>query len=133
MKTKICTDIKQSQKLIKLGLDPKTADMFWRDWRRETELITIPCVGCGNEKEDLPAWSLSALLDLLPESVSPDNDSYQIYLMQVYNHDSLHGVDYVGELEGDSLEGFCEDSFVDAAYKMIRWLIKHAYIETKVK
>ena len=133
MKTKIATDIRQSRELLKLGLDPKTADMFWRDWRRDTKNITYPCAGVGNEKEDLPAWSLSALLDLLPESVSPDNDSYQIYYMQVYNHDSLHGVDYVGELEGDSLEGFCEASFVDAAYKMIRWLIKHAYIETKVK
>lgn len=140
MKTKICTDIKQSRELIKLGLDPKTADMhYWTAWagsvskeKRDTPIVGLPPKD-AIETYWIPAWSLSALLDLLPESVSPDNDSYQIYYMQVYNHDSLHGVDYVGELEGDSLEGFCEDSFVDAAYKMIRWLIKHAYIETKVK
>lgn len=29
MKNKICTSLEQSQKLIELGIDVNTADMFW--------------------------------------------------------------------------------------------------------
>lgn len=98
-----------------MGLDPKTADMFWRDWRRETELITIPCVGWGNEKEDLPAWSSSALLRLIEN-----------YTMQTVNNK----VFIVREL-GDTPWSVVSESYdyeVDACVDIVEKLIKYNVI-----
>lgn len=68
MSTKICTSIEQSEKLLSLGLDPSTADMYYREWKRATKDIMIAHMGKA-EKEDLPAWSLTALLELMPSSL----------------------------------------------------------------
>ena len=57
---KICTSIRQSQKLIELGIDVSTADMCWQN-------NEFP-VGF-NDDEAVPAWSLSALLNLLPQEI----------------------------------------------------------------
>lgn len=64
--SKICTDIEQSKKLIELGIDANTADMYYMwtgsDW--------MPCLmedGDYNNLGYIPAWSLSALLELMPE------------------------------------------------------------------
>lgn len=65
---KICTTIKQSKELIELGIDIFTSDRFYsRD--REDELPIIP------------AWSLSALLELLPSATLDisDNHGYRIH------------------------------------------------------
>lgn len=69
---KICTDIKQSQKLIELGIDICTADMIWGYSNMFNMYWTIPVVLNLEEhfsmyKEDVPAWSLTALLGLLPK------------------------------------------------------------------
>ncbi len=32
--SKICTSLEQSKRLIELGIDVKTADMFWADGER---------------------------------------------------------------------------------------------------
>ena len=59
---KICTTIEQSKKLIELGIDVNTADMFWADGER-------PAV--WNNKDisldemDVPAWSLAALVNVM--------------------------------------------------------------------
>ena len=58
---KICTTIEQSKKLIELGIDVKTADMIYNTLdvfhvRHDTPI----------DKYHTPAWSLSALLGLIP-------------------------------------------------------------------
>lgn len=57
---KICTSIEQSQKLIKLGIDVNTADMCWQN-------NEFP-IGF-NDDDAVPAWSLAALLNVLPEGM----------------------------------------------------------------
>ena len=60
---KICTTIEQSKKLIELGIDVNTADMFYPN-----APSPVPCADDGNPKGDvyIPAWSLVALLELMP-------------------------------------------------------------------
>ena len=60
---KICTSIEQSKQLIKLGIDISTADMFWH--RTLGGIYTLR-VNDIMTKLDIPAWSLSALLNVLP-------------------------------------------------------------------
>ena len=65
---KICTTIEQSRKLVELGIDINTADMYWwyfkKDSRKRYFVGTMD--DDFNESDDVPAWSLSALLDILP-------------------------------------------------------------------
>ena len=72
---KICTSFKQSKKLIELGIDINTADMHYSTWTilNGGEYILSPNQGETIEElqEDygnqvIPAWSLSALLRLMP-------------------------------------------------------------------
>lgn len=72
---KICTSIKQSKKLIKLGFDVNTADMHYSTWviLSEGEYILSPNQGKTIEelqedygKQVIPAWSLSSLMELIP-------------------------------------------------------------------
>ena len=68
--SKICTTIEQSKKLIELGLDANTADMYY-PYLGSEEYGDTPRVGKGmvySGKEDIPSWSLSALLNLLPHT-----------------------------------------------------------------
>ncbi len=65
---KICTTIEQSQKLIELGIDVNTADMCYRIVAYNPDDIHVyqPYCFAGTLESDIPAWSLSALLDLMP-------------------------------------------------------------------
>lgn len=66
---KLCTSIKQSQKLIDLGIDVDTADMFWKNGVSDKYIQCFtPFVSCGTNIDydyDIPAWSLAALLKYL--------------------------------------------------------------------
>ena len=75
---KICTSLEQSKKLLELGIDPQTADMiyYWfgsfelNDEWHELHLGTNRV----NDK-DIPAWSLAALLEIMPyvDNIRPFN------------------------------------------------------------
>ncbi len=65
------TTIEQSKKLLELGLDPSTADMMYREY----ETVIGDDYGYAykiqpfysSNIDDIPCWSLAALLDVLPE------------------------------------------------------------------
>lgn len=104
---KICTDIKQSKKLIELGIDTNTADMYW--WATSLRYyIEAMDDGDFNEAEGhIYAWSLTALLGLMSKSMistpNPLSDNY-----------CCRNVEYDME--------FYADNPVDAAFEMIIWL-----------
>lgn len=68
--SKICTDLEQSRKLVKMKLDKNTADMhYFSDGYNPTKLeVGYSAENAkfyrGTKNEYTPAWSLSALLDL---------------------------------------------------------------------
>ena len=116
---KICTSIEQSQKLIELGIDINTADMFWDT--AEPNERRKPLVGpisdyCDMEDWAVPAWSLTALLDLMPKihGERPRLDTGRIqtekYYVEYPYHESTKNDWYSTKL--------C-DSAVDACYEMI--------------
>ena len=78
---KICTSIDQSQKLIELGIDINTADMRYSPLNPD-----IPWVWVGKpliEKDAIPAWSLSALMDVLDRGIlfkTPQGWACQSYI-----------------------------------------------------
>lgn len=70
--SKICTDLEQSRKLVELGIEPNTADMLW-GYYYNGENHCVPNIrpfrDARNEIPNgySPAWSLSALLELMPK------------------------------------------------------------------
>lgn len=65
---KICTSIEQSRKLIDLGIDINTADMLWTYDFMVGHINGINLISelLKPEENDIPAWSLTALMKLIP-------------------------------------------------------------------
>lgn len=71
----IATTIEQSKHLLDLGLDPKTADMFWRysaslgntDINGKIAVSYHDNLFVGKYDGAIPAWSLPALLEVMPK------------------------------------------------------------------
>lgn len=76
IKNKICTSIEQSQKLVELGIDANTADMIYNVFDESYVRHGIPI-----DKYHTPAWSLAALLEVLPLEVEThkQTDGHKIY------------------------------------------------------
>ena len=102
------TTIEQSCKLIELGLDKSTADMYYREWKRATKDIRIAHVGKAG-KEDLPAWSLTALLELIP-----------LYTLEQTTDGKVIAVSEIGQYSKCS-EAW--DNPIDAAFEIVCYLI----------
>lgn len=110
---KICTSIEQSQKLMELGVDVNTADMYW--WYYGKNSGKRYYVGTMDDNDfikesDIPAWSLAALLKLMPKSIistpNPLSDNY-----------CCRNVEFDME--------FYADNPVDAAFETLSWLLEN--------
>lgn len=125
---KICTNVKQSRKLIELGIDINSADMHYV--RQKTDFMGKPVDGkwsdpkYGNPEkanyivqnfssyEKLPAWSLSALLALMPVL---DIDGEPVFFWLTTGLETWYA-EYVNEAIFDA------NNPIDAAFEMICWL-----------
>ena len=109
---KICTTLEQSKKLIELDLDVNTADMMWFD-DGLGEPMEIVCSYNPTTSDDVPAWSLSALLGLMP-----------------LGSRLLKGSDiskYHFDYPNCGNTGWY-DNPIDAAYEMVCWLLENKKI-----
>ena len=133
----IATTPEQSQRLLACGVSPDTADMCWTTWENDGEKITQLnvhdeyCyeVQCLNP---IPAWSLSALLGLLPKKIDIDGYPYRIsiyfespdepvignqwclYYKPVKHTEKSHRIDDVA---------MYADNLIECAVSMAIWLI----------
>lgn len=141
MKTKICTSIEQSKKLLEFGLNADTADMGYNGIEnRDTGRIwydkyptTMPNV------DSIPAWSLTAIINLMPEVIKREDKrkATMTYVPSYSRVISPHSVYYSGD-NGTMDNAFAnynngENDLVDACCNMLGWLIKQGYIKTEKK
>ena len=130
---KICTSLEQSKKLVELGIDVDTADMRYgyiapyeySDRMYEGGYDEVPYPKDFLKKNpnfsendydgEFPAWSLSALLELIPTSIDEYTEDFsQLELTKC-------SVSYV-YANGNLRKGFLKDNFLDAIFEMIVWL-----------
>lgn len=123
------TTIEQSCKLIELGLDPRTADMFYA-----TEFGTLiaeppyevegyePCVPFT------PAWSLAALLELMPACINDDNDFLVIEKDETYLNEPIWRVSYKHYIKEDTIVER-NAPLINAAFETVCWLIEQGHIK----
>lgn len=72
----------QSRELLEHGLDPSTADMIWTYDFVAGGVICVNIISdlLKPESPDIPAWSLSQLLNLLPDTIVVNNITYHLVL-----------------------------------------------------
>ena len=68
-KTPLLTTIEQSERLLRWGLDSRSADFGWK----KSEMGDYMEAGIGSEDADVPAWSFSALYDIAKSARSFDS------------------------------------------------------------
>lgn len=114
MNTKICTSIEQSKKLKELGIDINTADLTVTNYplqdgsrfdfiRCKLPNDTFPSITDG-KSEKIPAWSLSALLELIPNWTMDKTDKINL-TCNPYDHCEV-----------------CYENPIDAAFEIVCWL-----------
>lgn len=127
----IATTLEQSKKLVEIGINTNTADMFWMlDSKDYYELIAIPYNESGCDKDDgIPAWSFDALFNVLPMYIGD-------FSKALYYNDGY----YCAYFDGDALEnevgyGFMKtieqthgNTTIDAVFKMVAQLKKENFI-----
>lgn len=62
------TTLEEIQRLLEAGLRPDTADMCYQRMGHKDDKVYISSALCDKpEEDDIPCWSLGALLELLPK------------------------------------------------------------------
>lgn len=138
---KICTSQEQSKKLIELGIDVTTADMFWDTLSAEKPEAQVDNHHLVDEYDDwyrVPAWSLSALMNLLPSeftevgkysetkykidirkyALTDDVDIYQV----AYGY---HWHDNSGCSWSDMINTGTKEELIDAVFQMVVWFLEN--------
>lgn len=127
MKTKAYTDIQQSQELSKF-LHTDTADMYRLVERGKPTRVYIDFGELPTNKGYyLPCWSLDALMELLPETVTvidkEDEEDYTDYILCIIKEDGQWTIYYEEEahsaLAAEWLVDKTSENLLDAAYNII--------------
>ena len=141
MEQKIVTSIEQSKKLLELGLDPKTANMLWAklsitDDYPVTLMVKAFSGSMQFQGEDLmiPAWSLSALLGLMPKDRFIDIElSYGGFSVDPLEYIEKWFISFENEKDYESdIKTFSSEHPIDVVFEMVCWLLENGFIE-KVK
>lgn len=131
MERQIATTREQSDRLLKCGLSAYTADMTLSYCKGGFyELMATPFhYGCFNE-EDVPAWSLSALLGLLPLKIHSGKYEYWLDIAPM-DYGKQWSIGYYCMEKPKVIKGLTHtDSLIECAVQEIEWLSKNGYKPT---
>lgn len=117
----ICTSVEQSQRLIGLGLDVYTSDLYYVLRRNgEPRLALFASNIPEGMLNNLPAWSLSALINQLPQFITAENTDYCLMMTSdriVYWNPNK-----------DNLFETTQDNLLEAIVETLAWLIEKGEI-----
>lgn len=136
----IATTQDQSARLLRCGVSAETADMFYQTPITASQKATREDILLVRQADktlfdtDIPAWSLSALLSLLPTSIlSPMGNEYMLELSKLRMHDAWEVQWFSGRdrfRTYDKKKNFhklWDKSPIEACVKAIEWLTEHNY------
>ena len=116
----ICTSVEQSQRLIGLGLAADTADLLYILHRNsEPRLALLASKVSEGMLNSLPAWSLSALINQLPQFINAENTDYCLMM-------TSDRVVYWNPNKGNLFET-TQDNLLDAVVETLVWLVGTDY------
>ena len=105
------TDFVQSNQLVKLGLNPKTADFEWVKYDK-------------NGRRIVPAWSVDAMLKAMPAEIGE-------FRLQLVPHDGSWICRYeFNAVHQTYQQAGVGDTPVDAVYEMLCWLLENGVVKS---
>lgn len=154
MRTNIATDLSQSQRLLRCGVSADTADMCWHgaivprggsltsmpepseEWDLWADSYGSMPEGMQKTKlmedytEIVPAWSLSALLGLLPFKIHSGKYEYWLDIAPM-DYGRQWSIGYYCMDKPRVIKGLTHtDSLIECAVQEIEWLSKNGYKPT---
>lgn len=108
----ICTTRAQSKYLLKLGVPADTADMFYPLGASFPEA----CDNGDNLQVDYPAWSLGALIELMPDRLIYEDVEFKLLLNNKV-------VRYDNQGSNLTLSGCVGENLFENCVDMIEWLV----------
>ena len=119
MKTNICTTQDQSARLLKCGVSADTADIMFTP---HNTLSTEPYKEALKDRGYTPAWSLSALLGLLPFKIPCGNFEFWLDVAPI-NYGKQWCVGYYCIEKPRTIKGLTHtESLIECAVQEIEWL-----------
>lgn len=97
--SQICTTREQSERLLALGLKVETADMFYAALHKGTKVVGYRISPVYNDEQfeiftdDIPAWSLNRLIEMMPLDVVPEGGFDNIFTL-TKGYPSGYSVEY---------------------------------------
>lgn len=137
--SQICTTYEQSKRLLNMRIRPDTADMYLEkcslpeagDYYQNTLTAGIdPCVWFNSKinHDIIPAWSLSRLLEIIPDTIPDSKPGFEPYHPKLIKDDS----GYILSLQRTSYDCLVgthiEDSPIECCISIIQWLIEQNLI-----
>ena len=135
----ICTSINQSKALIDLGLERSTSDMCYGfTVSKRDEYFDIPRARYVDYEDELPAWSLQTLINLLPAHIWVDNNGRrEVYNLHIGYKGATPNVQYVVSThdtewypEGYRPVMYTPDeakTWIDAVWFAMMWVLQNNY------
>lgn len=119
---KAYTDLSQSKKLAEI-LPIESADMWWDTSEDKPRLEKHYHEYLSRTIDPIPTWSLSALIELIPDKISINNESYYLSFTK-------KSVEFRGPItwDGQKAKSFEMDNILDAAFEMVCWLKENGKI-----
>jgi hypothetical protein len=141
MTNNICTSIKQSKKLIDLGLERSTSDMCYELAVAErNEYWDVPRAHFAYDEDELPAWSLQTLIDLLPTNIwIEEHGRREVYHLHIGYKGAAPNVQYVVSTHDTEWypEGYrpvyytpeTATTWIDAVWFAMMWVLQNNYFK----
>lgn len=125
MNTNIATDLSQSQRLLRCGVSDDTADMARYE---DDEVPMMPWDWTtGSYGGTYPAWSLGALLGLLPFKIHSGKYEYWLDIAPM-DYGRQWSIGYYCMDKPRVIKGLTHtDSLIECAVQEIEWLSKNGY------
>ena len=124
--SQICTTREQSERLLALGLRKETADMFYAAIHNGTKVVGYRISPDYNDEhfeiftDDIPAWSLNRLIEMMPLDVVPEGGFDNIFTL-TKGWPSGYSVEY------DGFSYYYKKNIYDTLIEGIEDLIKKGY------
>lgn len=114
------TNIDQGRRLLKLGLGPESADMFYcstKEWSYDTE-PTLNGVDRTFDVGDIPCWSVGRLIDYKGIECNLELDKNWVSYEGCDSYDSSYRIQPVI---------FKDGPLIELLYKVVEWLLLNGY------
>ena len=129
----ICTNKKQSSRLLEAGVRPDTADMYLDEFELPVAFEYGRVEKHVDQDMAFPAWSLSKLIDMMPPAIDSLGTLYLCAGLNAkkYNADNKVKAHQYSIEYGIGRASHRYDDPIDALIETIEWLIKEGYLDKK--